>query len=101
MGLDVLLYDIDNKLISMYEFDKELHKEIFSSNKRWASYSFLRKIHDHYRTNKEFSGKELEGFISDLRNYKPLIPDKSHTSFELLLDVISDTKVQKIRINGD
>jgi len=55
----------------MYEFDKELHKEIFSSHKRWVSYSFLRKIHDYYRTNEEFSGKVLEGFISDLRNYRP------------------------------
>ncbi|KRE28208.1 hypothetical protein [Paenibacillus sp. Soil522] len=101
MGLDVLLYDNTNKLISIYELDKELHNEIFSTDKRWASYSFLRKLHDYYRTNEEFNGEGLEGLISDLNNYKPLMAEKYHTAVELLLEAVSDKKVQKIRINGD
>jgi hypothetical protein len=101
MGLDVLVYDAGNRLISMYEFGEELHKEIFTSNQRWSSYSYLRKLHDYYRANEEFSGSTLNGLISDLNNYKPFISLKHHTAVQMLLDALSEERVQKIRINGD
>lgn len=59
MGLDVLMYDGSNGLTSRYVIDVELHKNIFPSDQMWASYSYLRKLHDYYRTNEEFSGKTL------------------------------------------
>ncbi|MGF7036588.1 hypothetical protein J2T17_007662 [Paenibacillus mucilaginosus] len=101
MGLDFLVYDVSSRLLSMYEMDEELHKDIFSSGQRWASYSYLRKLHDYYRTNVEFSGKTLDGLINDLNNYKPLISEKHHIAVQLLLDAVSDKKVHKVRINGD
>jgi hypothetical protein len=101
MGLDVLLFDKNDKLVSMFEIDEALHKEIFSSQKRWASYLFLRKLNDYYRTDVEFSGKALEGLIFDLINYKTLMAAEYQTTFLALLDAISDKKVKKIRVNGD
>ncbi|MGF7029224.1 hypothetical protein J2T17_000129 [Paenibacillus mucilaginosus] len=81
MGLDVLMYDLSNRLISRCVIDVELHKDMFSSDQRWASYSHLRKLHDYYRTNEEFSGKTLNGLISDLNNYKPFLSENTTQLF--------------------
>ncbi|MGM0885285.1 MAG: hypothetical protein ACQEXQ_30115 [Bacillota bacterium] len=101
MGFDVLLFDNNDRLVSMFEIDEASHKEIFESHKRWASYLFLRKLNDYYRTNEEFSGKALEGLINDLNNYKLLMTAEYQTTIQSFLDAISDKKVKKIRVNGD
>lgn len=101
MGFDVLLFDNNNRLVSILKIEEEVHKEIFASHKRWACYLFLRKLSDYYRTNQEFSGKTLEGLINDLINYKPLMTAEYHTKVQSLLDAISDKNVQKIRVSGD
>lgn len=101
MGLDVLLYDDENKLVSTLEMKEEFHDEIFTFHKRWTSYLYLRKLNDYYLTNEEFSGEALKGLINDLINYKPLLSAKNQETVQLLLDAISNKKVQKIRITGD
>ncbi|CAH1232840.1 hypothetical protein PAECIP111891_07103 [Paenibacillus allorhizoplanae] len=101
MGLDVLMYDDCNRLVSLYEINEELHKVIFSSHKRWESYSYLKKLKNYYRTNEEFSGELLEGLICDLNCYKPLMAAEYHTTLQLFLEAISDNKVKRIRISGD
>ena len=101
MGLDVLVYDNDKRLVSELEIKEALHKEIFAVHKRWESYLYLRKLYDYYRTNEVFSGKELNGLVTDLTNYKPHLVGEYQKMIQSMLEVITDKKVHKIRINGD
>lgn len=101
MGLDILLYDNKNSLVSILEIKAELHEAIFASHKRWKSYLHLRKLSNYYSTNAEFSGEGLEGLVTDLINYKYLMVVEHQKAFHLLLEDLSDNKVQRVRINGD
>ncbi|BBI35962.1 hypothetical protein [Cohnella abietis] len=98
MGLDILLYDNKNSLVSILEIKAELHEAIFASHKRWKS---LRKLSDNYSTNAEFSGEGLEGLVTDLKNYKSLMIVEHQKAFHMLLEALSDNKVQRVQINGD
>lgn len=101
MGLDILIYDTEHRLVSRVEITEGLHKEIFANRYHWKNYIHLRRLNDYYRANEEYVGESLQGLIKDLKQYKPLLAAESQEVLQDLVLAISSTEVAKVRINGD
>lgn len=68
MGLDILLFDKENKRVGKREITFLLHKKIFNGKIKcnWGDLSYLRKIKDYYKTNITLKEKEIKAFSKDL-----------------------------------
>ncbi|SMQ81062.1 hypothetical protein SAMN05444673_4115 [Bacillus sp. OV166] len=101
MGLDVLLYDKNDKRIGMYEITEALHNEIFNSKKLWRSYLELRKISEYYRSDEEYEGQALIELINDLKRYQMFISENKQREYQEFITEISHPSIRKVFIVGD
>lgn len=101
LGLDVLIYDKNDKKINTYEITEALHNEIFNSKKLWRSYLELRKISDYYLSDATFEGQALNGLITDLEKYKMYINENNQGEYQSLINEISNPSIKKIFVGGD
>lgn len=101
MGLDVLIYDKNDKKIRTYEITEALHNEIFNSKKLWRSYLELRKINDYYLSDEKYEGQGLIGLITDLERYKMFINENNQGEYQSLINEISNPAIKKIIVVGD
>ncbi|MGF6949037.1 hypothetical protein QF028_001542 [Neobacillus sp. B4I6] len=101
MGLDVLLYDKNDKRIGTYEITESLHNEIFNTKKLWRSYQELRKISEYYRSDEEYEGQTLIELINDLKRYKMFISENKQEEYQEFINEISHPFIHKINIVGD
>ncbi|MDM5221099.1 hypothetical protein QUF86_10260 [Peribacillus sp. NJ11] len=101
MGFDVVLYNREGDKLKILELSEELHSEIFNSKKIWRSYSELRKLSDYYLTDETFSGNRLSSLITDLNNYKYLLPRNNLEEYEVFISEITRSDIGKVHIAGD
>ncbi|QKS72329.1 hypothetical protein FLK61_37485 [Paenalkalicoccus suaedae] len=101
MGLDIVLYDNDNKILGVTEIDYALHEGLFQENNNWKSFLFLRKLSDYYLTDITFDRKEIDNLISDLDYISLFISKQKLKMLEKLISCLSDENIKKIHIAGD
>lgn len=101
MGLDVLIYDKNDKKIKTYEITEALHNEIFNSKKIWRSYLELRKTSDYYLSDATYEGQALIVLITDLERYKMFINENNQGQNQSLINEITNPAIKKILVGGD
>ncbi len=100
MGLDVVLYDKNKKVIGLFEISEDLHKALFQNN-NWRSYLYLRKVSDYYTSDVRYSKKEIAILSQDLERMKIFVPSEFHSGMDKLIQFISNSLGESIRIAGD
>lgn len=101
MGLDLVMFEHNNKIIGIVEIDYSLHESIFQSNNNWKSYNYLKKISNYYLTDIVLERTEIKKLIEDLMNIKIFIPKNFHSSLEELVKILKNNEIEKIHIGGD
>lgn len=100
MGLDILTYNKKGEKIEIFEIDEEFHFWLFSkANLNPKQFIGIFKIKDYYKTNIQYSGKDLQILIQELEKIKNLTPYKDEA--KLILTKINGENIEKIRITGD
>lgn len=84
----------------IFEINENFHYWLFSkANLNSKEFIEIFKIKDYYKTNIQYSGKDLQIFIQELEKIKNLTPYKDEV--KLILTKINDENIEKIRITGD
>ena len=103
MGLDILLFDKDNKIIGQKEITLSLHEEIFNGKTKcnWSNFPYLKKLKDDYKTNIIFTDNEIKAFLDDLMGIKSFLDEGYEGELSSLIKDLDNKSVYKIHIAGD
>lgn len=103
MGLDILLFDKDNKIIGQKEITLSLHEEIFNGKTKcnWSNFPYLKKLKDYYKTNIIFTDNEIKAFLDDLMGIKSFLDEGYESKLSSLIKDLDNKSVYKIHIAGD
>jgi RHS repeat-associated protein len=100
MGLEILTYNKKGEKNEIFEINENFHYWLFSkANLNPKEFIEIFKIKDYYKTNAQYSGKDLQIFIQELEKIKNLTPYKDEV--KLILTKINGDNIEKIRITGD
>lgn len=97
MGLFIILYK-DNKEVTFFELEEDLHSSIFETNKKWAKTNQFRKLKDFYCSDIKFNNKEAKELLEEMRGI-----GKYNNSTELIatLDEMEKLDIDSILVSGD
>ncbi|MBD1373688.1 hypothetical protein IC620_15180 [Hazenella sp. IB182357] len=101
MGLDIVLYDINQNRMGVFEISEELHSAIFSPLINWSSYLTLRKLKDYYLTNVRFDKREIKQLVVEVNIIAKRIDNQFEREIIYVVDRISNSIVYHIHIAGD
>ena len=103
MGLDIMLFDKENKRVGKREITLSLHEEIFNGKIKcnWGSFSYLRKLKDYYKTNITFKENEIKAFLKDLMEFRSFMDECYEHELSGIIKVLDNESVYKIDITGD
>lgn len=100
MGLDILIYNKENKRADICELTENIHYWLFNEiSLNEEIFNQLFKIKNYYKTDVTFSDKDLDKFISELTIIKQ--NSKYEKEIDNILYKIQDLEIQKIRVTGD
>lgn len=102
MGLDILLFDKNNKIMGEVEITLSIHEEIFNGKIKcnWGDFPYLRKLKNYYKTNVIFKDSEIKAFLNDLLKFKSFLDERYEGELSSLIKNL-DKNVYKIHIMGD
>lgn len=102
MGLDIVLYGENRKIIKIVEFKQEVHESIFKENYKYRSYIMLRKLKDYYKTDVIYFEKEINILIDELEESLLYLKNNSHKEFiKNVIKEVSSPSIWKVHVGSD
>ncbi len=103
MGLDILLFDKENKRVGKRDITLSLHEELFNGKIKcnWGGFFYLRKLKDYYKTNITFKENEIKAFLKDLMEFRSFMDECYEHELSGIIKVLDNESVYKIDITGD
>ena len=87
MGLDIVLYGENEKIIKIVEFKQEVHESIFK---------------DYYKTDVIYFEKDINILIDELEESLLYLKNNSHKEFiKNIIKELSSPSIWKVRVGSD
>jgi hypothetical protein len=102
MGLDIVLYNKQNKVIKVVEFEQKAHNLLFNQTNNWSSCLMLRKIKDYYKTDVFYYKNEISILIEDLKMIKNFLNDIYVKNYiDSIILELNNGNIEKIHFGSD